>query len=307
LSHPMEFRGDSWVLDLELEPGKHLYRFVVDGKWALDPRNKSIEGDSRGYDNNIIFVYNHIFKLKDFLNAKEVYLQGSFNNWEEDQLKMIQNGSTWELPMYLRIGTHAYKFKVDGEWELDPNNPVARPDDAGFENSFMSIGDTIYFDLNGFKDAEEVYLSGDFNAWQQRELPMSKVGDGWTIPYVLRPGNYQYKFIVDGDWQYDESNPHSSGTGEFINSLRVIEPNHEFRLRGHSEAQEVRITGNFAAWSEDGYRMKREGLDWVIELYLPPGKTSYKFLIDDEWKKDPENSLWEKNEYGTYNSIIWKD
>jgi hypothetical protein len=307
LSQPMEFRGNSWVLELDLEPGKHHYRFVVDGKWTLDPMNSSTEIDSRGMKNNVLYVYNHVFKLDGFLNADEVYLQGSFNDWQENSLRMEQQGSTWELPMYLRIGTHAYKFKVDGEWELDPNNPVTRPDDTGYENSFMSVGDSLYFELSGHLDAKEVFLSGEFNAWQHKELSMYRTQNGWTMPYVLRPGNYEYKYIVDGNWMSDRSNPHSRGTGDFLNSIRSIDANQELRLKGFADADEVSVTGNFLDWSEEGYRMRKDGDDWVIELHLPKGKTAYKFLVDGEWEKDPNNSLWEKNEYGTYNSIIWKD
>jgi hypothetical protein len=307
LSHAMKFTGDSWELELDLEPGKYLYRYVVDGKWTLDPINSSTEVDARGMKNSVLFVYNHVFTLDGFLDAEEVYLQGSFNNWQEDELRMERNGNSWILPMYLRIGTHAYKYRVDGEWELDPSNPITRPDDAGFENSFMSIGDTIYFNLDRHLEAEEVFLSGDFNAWQRRELSMSETLEGWTLPYVLGPGNYEYKFIVDEEWILDSNNPYTRGTGDYKNSIRVINANQEFRLKGFSDADEVSITGSFLNWSEDGYRMQRDGEDWVINLYLPQGKTAYKFLVNGEWFKDPDNSLWEKNEYGTYNSIIWKD
>jgi hypothetical protein len=31
--------GDRWVGEVELEPGRHMYKFVVDGAWILDPAN----------------------------------------------------------------------------------------------------------------------------------------------------------------------------------------------------------------------------------------------------------------------------
>jgi 1,4-alpha-glucan branching enzyme len=37
-SHPMAFDGkETWHLELELTPGSHEYRFIVDGDWCNDP------------------------------------------------------------------------------------------------------------------------------------------------------------------------------------------------------------------------------------------------------------------------------
>jgi hypothetical protein len=40
--------GDDWVCRVDLPPGKHAYRFVVDGGWFLDPENATVEEDGRG-------------------------------------------------------------------------------------------------------------------------------------------------------------------------------------------------------------------------------------------------------------------
>lgn len=38
-------RGDSWVGEAEVEPGRLTYKFVVDGAWILDPGNPATERD----------------------------------------------------------------------------------------------------------------------------------------------------------------------------------------------------------------------------------------------------------------------
>lgn len=46
---------DEWVAVLEMEPGKHAYKFVVDGRWILDPNNpKTVEVD--GHVNSELLV-----------------------------------------------------------------------------------------------------------------------------------------------------------------------------------------------------------------------------------------------------------
>ncbi len=58
-------------------------------------------------------------------------------------------------------------------------------------------------------DANEVYLTGDFNQWQPRENQMLKAQDGsFRVKIKLPPGQYQYKFIVDGVWYNDPDAPH---------------------------------------------------------------------------------------------------
>ena len=55
--------------------------------------------------------------------------------------------------------------------------------------------------------AAEVMLMGDFNNWNSKKHPMKNDGDGvWTKYVLLSPGDYEYKFLVDGDWKTDPHN-----------------------------------------------------------------------------------------------------
>jgi hypothetical protein len=38
---------------------------------------------------------------------------------------------------------------------------------------------------------------------------------------------------------------------------------------------------------------------------LKPGKYTCKFIVDNKWINDPSNDIWEENEYGTGNSVLW--
>jgi len=52
--------------------------------------------------------------------------------------------------------------------------------------------------------AHKVYLAGDFNDWKVDSLPMQRDCDGkWSASIALKPGSYEYRFIVDGVWQDD--------------------------------------------------------------------------------------------------------
>jgi len=56
-------------------------------------------------------------------------------------------------------------------------------------------------------EAKKVFLAGDFNDWSPEKHPMRKDVNGtWKKRLILSPGNYEYKFLVDGQWKEDPRN-----------------------------------------------------------------------------------------------------
>lgn len=52
----MQKEGDEWIIQQHLTPGKHQYKFVIDGKWVVDPANKLREPNEFGEENSVIWV-----------------------------------------------------------------------------------------------------------------------------------------------------------------------------------------------------------------------------------------------------------
>ena len=60
-------------------------------------------------------------------------------------------------------------------------------------------------------EADSVFLGGDFNGWNGNKHPMKKNGDGtWSKTIMIGPGTYEYKFLVDGNWENDPNNENYS-------------------------------------------------------------------------------------------------
>lgn len=294
-----------WEVKMKLPPGKHLYKFIVDGSWLEDPMNELREADSyRGF-NSVLFVTNKQFVFNALPKANNVFLIGSFNGWKDKEIEMRPVADGWVADIYLAEGTYAYRFKADKKYFLDPNNPVSLTDGEGFENSYTSIGDTMFFEVAGFDQANEVFVAGSFNQWNPTELKLSKIDGRWKIPYVLGPGIYTYKFVVDGKWFIDPQAALFEGEAPFDNSVLVVKPNHHFELLGYKNAKSVVVAGSFNDWDEEFTKMTRTETGWELPYYLSPGKHVYKFKVDNEWILDPGNSLWEENEYQTGNSVLW--
>lgn len=164
------------------------------------------------------------FRLEDSA-ATSVQVAGEFNDWKAAAMERGADGA-WTISLDLPDGTHGYKFLVNGEtWILDPANP-ARKTVAGNENSAVTVGagaaaapapsasgETTFSYTD--PQAQAVFVAGSFNGWNTESHPMSKNDAGvWTATVSLPPGQTTYKFIVDGQWKTDPSNPTLVPDGE---------------------------------------------------------------------------------------------
>lgn len=70
-----------------------------------------------------------------------------------------------------------------------------------------SLKGNTTFKLKGYADARVVALAGSFNNWHESELLFAREGDEWVCRIDLTPNRYTYKFVVDGNWLLDPSNP----------------------------------------------------------------------------------------------------
>lgn len=74
-------------------------------------------------------------------------------------------------------------------------------------------------------DAEEVFLVGDFNQWHPKKTRMLKARDGsFRSSMRISPGQYLYKFIIDGVWHNDPDAPHHDlDSSRPLNSGFIVE------------------------------------------------------------------------------------
>ncbi|MCP4037158.1 MAG: AAA family ATPase [bacterium] len=76
-----------------------------------------------------------------------------------------------------------------------------------------------------------------------------------------------------------------------------------------ARAGEVRIAGDFNGWIPDkGVRsmIESEGETrvWTKIFYLPPGTYQYRYVVDGEWFRDPNNTQWVPTSAGQENSVL---
>jgi 1,4-alpha-glucan branching enzyme len=72
--------------------------------------------------------------------------------------------------------------------------------------------------------AQSVSIAGDFNQWNPSSHPMKMDDEGiWRISLALNPGQYEYRFFVDGEWQNDPNyGPFVENPFGTSNSLKIV-------------------------------------------------------------------------------------
>ena len=72
------------------------------------------------------------------------------------------------------------------------------------------------------------------------------------------------------------------------------------------EAKDVFLTGDFNQWqvNEMGRMELRDNGRWVKRLQLKPGRYRYRFVVDGQWRNDPENPNYQINPFGSVDSLF---
>jgi 1,4-alpha-glucan branching enzyme len=69
-------------------------------------------------------------------------------------------------------------------------------------------------------------------------------------------------------------------------------------------AMSVLLVGDFTHWQQKGIPMQKgENGIWRATLELPPGTHHYRFIVDNEWRDDPECTLRVANPYGSQDMV----
>ena len=69
--------------------------------------------------------------------------------------------------------------------------------------TLASSGKAVQLKINAPK-AKRVAVAGSFNNWDDKSLVAKKDTKGtWAVKVSLKPGKYEYKFVVDGSWVTD--------------------------------------------------------------------------------------------------------
>ena len=145
------------------------------------------------------------------------------------------------------------------------------------------------------EEVVSVSLRGSFNSWG--EWPMEEQPDGtWSITVNLEPGEYQYKFYINGKWPQDMSTARAGGPVD-PNAVGYI--NDGFGGQNAICRIKEEVTGgvNLVHNPDDPAYLCIADERLVIRLKTSPHKVAKVFLVTDEGKWPMKRQLqWEYGE-----------
>ena len=71
--------------------------------------------------------------------ASSVEIAGDFNHWIPEPLVRRNQDGLWQRVIPVEFKTFRYKFIVDGEWQVDPNQPMQKENAYGGVDSYMEF------------------------------------------------------------------------------------------------------------------------------------------------------------------------
>jgi 1,4-alpha-glucan branching enzyme len=88
----------------------------------------------------------------------------------------------------------------------------------------------------------------------------------------------------------------------------MLQPKSSKKKEGFSyfapDAQDVLLVGSFNGWGQNPIHLKRQkDGSWRTNVSLDPGAYEYRFLVDGEWRDDPDCTTRVSNPYGAENCI----
>lgn len=165
---PMENHDGIWSVTIDLPPGRHQYKFVVNASaWMTDEWAADFADDGFGGKNSVVEVGDDAmdvgygsreggpggetlarpkgtevtfrYALDRRVNA--VSVAGDFNDWNAAAAPMTFNGSGWSVTLELAPGSHAFQFVIDGDEWVDMGGLDSAEDDGfGGRRARVEVG-----------------------------------------------------------------------------------------------------------------------------------------------------------------------
>ncbi len=211
----------------EKEKKIYYYWQIQSLKRAISPRYIRVL-DISEYGKNGSFLAKGVLFTYQGIKNNEVEICGNFSSWRCVPMQRNRYGIYYKIVKSgledrneNKISKLSYKFRIDGIFDYDSNNPHREEDGKGsfysiyqieredFEKNITyriidrEIDDDIDFKTVEFRiyspNSNTIAIVGDFNQWNPEHDYLVKSDDGiFRLRKRLKPGDYLYYYIIDG-------------------------------------------------------------------------------------------------------------
>ncbi|WP_163132153.1 alpha/beta hydrolase-fold protein [Agarivorans sp. Alg241-V36] len=184
-----------------------------------------------------------------------------------------------------------------GEFAMQVEHPLLEPSEGALAHTFTLEA----------KGARQVYLAGEMSDWRSKVFVMQPSGaNRWSITLYLKPGAWQYKFVIDGAWVADQQNPQSVPDGHGgVNSVLVIgeenpllkaqlEIAHGNFVEAEFKSDKLNQISPYAVYLPPNYQTS--GIDYPVLVLLHGYGQDYKqWIVDGKIQHLMDNMIADKS------------
>jgi len=87
----------------------------------------------------------------------------------------------------------------------------------------MAIATSFEWNGGSCCAVEKVQLAGSFTQWEPVDMEKNSGNEKWALKLDLSPGEYEFKFVVDGKWQHSELLPTKTNDEGITNNVILVE------------------------------------------------------------------------------------
>lgn len=186
-----------------------------------------------GNNHNFSFYGEFFFDVSasDFLEKGKIYMyKGEYlkarDMWEKAYHLDPENNEIKEN--LLTINRIITAKELDDNRSAGTGKPVVTNRDEAFEGPGVTVKGTNVTFFYGYLShrIRSVAVTGDFVNWNGTGIPLTEGTNGWTVSFDLKPGLYQYKYVINRTISViDLANPQimTDGRGGLVSAFEVKE------------------------------------------------------------------------------------
>lgn len=138
----------------------------------------------------------------------------------------------------------------------------------------MTISTSFEWNGGSCCAVEKVQLAGSFTQWKPVDMEKNSAestGEKWALKLDLSPGEYEFKFVVDGKWLHNELLPTKTNDEGIINNVITVE----------EKALSMSTSSSIEAINEEELN-EADDEGWEV-LQNPQIEIERKFIVPDNY------------------------
>jgi len=164
------------------------------------------------------------------------------------------------------------------------------------------------FEWNGSNAVEKVQLAGSFTQWEPVDMEKNSESgsEKWALKLDLSPGEYEFKFVVDGKWLHNELLPTKTNDVGSVNNVITVEE----KALSMSTASSIEAIDEDEIDDDEGWEVIQNPQIEIERKFIVPDNyherlTAQGFQLQQEFDEVLVDKYYDTNEHALIMEDHW--